>query len=152
MQVNWYIFFLKELTWYVFRKYHRWYPGIGDGTQNYGQSGFWAIFWTLKMMKIDHTIKCVRKFGYHPGYHLGTIRHSGYHWGTILGTMVAFLCAVKIEISSNRDAHVKPVNSVQFACILHVNRYYCVLFFLRLQLSRFDVRYIPWTSGYTLTT
>ena len=44
--------------------------------------------------------------GYHPGYHLGTIRHSGYHWGTILGTMVAFLCAIKIEISSNFEIFV----------------------------------------------
>ena len=43
------------------------------------------------MMKIDHTIKCVRK----SGYHLGTIL------GTILRTMVAFFCVVKIEISSN---------------------------------------------------
>ena len=31
------------------------------------------FFWTLKMMKIDHTIKCVKKFGYHLGTILGTI-------------------------------------------------------------------------------
>ena len=60
-----------------------------------------------KLMKIDNTIKInVSGSGYHHWYRLGTIRHSGYHWGTILGTMVAFLCAIKIEISSNFEIFV----------------------------------------------
>ena len=65
------------------------------------------------MMKIDHTIKCVRKFGYHLGTILGTIwvpfdimGTIGDFWTTILGTMIAFLCAIKIKISSNFDIYV----------------------------------------------
>ena len=57
----------------MFQKNYQWYPKIVDGAQNHGQSGFGAIFWIPKMMKIDHSIKCVRKFGYHLGTILGTI-------------------------------------------------------------------------------
>ena len=85
----------------MFQKNYQWYPKITDGTQNDGQSGSVAIFWTPKMMKIDQSIKCARKFGYRLYTILGTIRHFGYHWGAVLGTIIPILCTVKIESLPN---------------------------------------------------